>query len=96
MKEFFKQKAIQLKSWIKKGIMVDNKLSVKKAILSGSAIYSLGCFAEFISIPCLKILTAFLVVVDKALPYVIHFLEAFISTLSYQNKKEFFYGLFNK
>ncbi|MDA2233790.1 hypothetical protein PDM89_11920 [Bacillus cereus] len=96
MKEFLEQKAIQLKSWIEKGTMVDNKFSLAKTFLTGSALYSLWCFAKFILTLCLKFLTVFLVAVDKALPYAIHFLEAFISTLSYQNKKEFFYGLFSK
>lgn len=86
MKEFFKQKAIQLKSWIDKGTMVDNKLSIKKTFATGSAIYDLWCFTKFLLTLCLNLL----VTLDKALPYAIHFFEAFISTLSYQNKKEFF------
>ncbi|MCU5518674.1 hypothetical protein OCF62_29940 [Bacillus wiedmannii] len=92
MKKFFKQKAIQLKSWIDKGTMVDNKLSIKKTFATGAAIYGQWCFTKLMLTVCLNLLVA----LDKALPYAIHFLEAFISTLSYQNKKEFFYGLFSK
>lgn len=83
-------KAIQLKSWISGSVRdKDGKICSVKTFFFLAGLYGALSFAVFL----LELLVWILKILNYILPYVIHFIEGLISTLSYyKNKKEFFYG----
>jgi len=95
MKINLKKKAIRLKSGIKEGKKQQKQYVYFKILDMGTNLYGKLCFISFASFYCLKALVFVLKKCYAVLPSIIHFLEALISTLSYQIKKEFFYELFN-
>lgn len=89
--KYIKRKAIQLKSWISGSIYGDDgKISSVKTFYFCAGWFGAIPFAAFL----LKIGVWVLKGLSYILPYVIHFIEGLISTLSYYlDKKEYFYGL---
>lgn len=88
---YIKRKAIQLKSWVSGSIRnEDGTICYVKTFYFCAGWFGVKSFAIFLIGIVIDILTVLVYV----LPYVIHFLEGLISTLSYSlNKKEFFYAI---
>ncbi|WP_146551134.1 hypothetical protein [Rummeliibacillus sp. SL167] len=87
-----KHKAIQLKSWVSGNVRGDDgEISYVKTFFFLAILYNgIGPFVKFL----LKMIVMILKGLTIIIPYVIHFVEGLISTLSYSlNKKEFFYEL---
>ncbi|MFJ7913898.1 MULTISPECIES: hypothetical protein [unclassified Lysinibacillus] len=86
-----KRKAIQLKSWVSESMRgEDGKISRVKTFYFLSGWYGAPTFLAFLLDKVVWILK----ILHYIIPYVIHFIEGLISTLSYSlNKKGFFYGV---
>ncbi|MFN6834190.1 hypothetical protein SFB97_01885 [Enterococcus hirae] len=89
----FKHKIVQVKQLLKEQICKDGKFSFHEFIKFLTKIQTIIWFIKITSIIFVRSISIF---IDWApvLKAFFEFLENLASTLSYKNKKEFFYGFF--
>ncbi|MEQ7177834.1 hypothetical protein ABQE01_02265 [Enterococcus thailandicus] len=88
-----KHRIVQVKQLLKEQVCKDDKFSLAKAFDLFDKLQTIVWIVKIISIIFVIILSRF-IELASVLKAFFEFLENLASTLSYKNKKEFFYGLF--